>query len=154
MKIKFIGLIFLLSTLSISCSSTKESTSENSTDQDVYVFDDVEQVDENSHEAIEVTATQKVSDKTNVEPTQPIELVKPEIKYIVQVGAFSKGEKADSFISQVKNKTTYPLISNYSEEVELFVVQLPPFNTRTEAEEVRNQLWKIDEFQDAFIVTK
>ncbi len=147
-----IGLISLISVLFFSCSSTKESTSENSTDQEVYVFDDVENVDENSHEAVEVTVTQKVNEETKTEP-EPIDQVKPEIEYIVQVGAFSTKEKADIFISQVKNKTSYTLISKFRETVKLFVVQLPPFNTRAEAEKVRNELWKTDEFSDAFIVT-
>lgn len=152
MKFINIGQIFLISVLFFSCSSTKETTSENSADQEVYVFDDVENVNENSHEAVEVTVTQKVSEETKTEP-EPIDQVEPDTEYIVQVGAFSKKEKADTFISLVKNKTSYTLVSKFSETVKLFVVQLHPFNTRAEAEKVRNELWNIDEFSDAFIVT-
>jgi hypothetical protein len=42
----------------------------------------------------------------------------------------------------------------YSDSVKLWVVQLPPFSNREDAETVRNNLWQMKEFKDAFIVTK
>ena len=39
-------------------------------------------------------------------------------------------------------------------KVKIYLVQVIPFfKSRTEAEEVRNNLWKMQEFVDAWIVT-
>ena len=87
----------------LACSSSKESTSDtNSSDQEVYVFDDVSDVtyvpEETtttavSHEAIEVTTEQKV------EPPPPPPAASPQVvedNYVIQIGAFATREKAES----------------------------------------------------------
>jgi len=139
--------IFLfLMIISAACSSSKESTSNNNDENEVYVFDDVTDMDTTSHEAIEVTVEQKVESSSYTSPAEAEE------KYIVQVGAFSTREKAENFLKEMKNKLNYQLNILPSEKVGLFVVQLTPFSTRGEAEKVRNELWNMTQFGDAFIV--
>ncbi len=151
-------LFFIIFTLA--CSSSKEATSDtNSSDQEVYVFDDVSDVNDVpeettttavSHEAIEVPTTQKV--ETTPNPfSPPISVVD---SYTVQVGAFSTKEKAENFLRDAENKIKYKLSIIQSEKSGFFVVQLSPFESREAAEKARNELWTIPKFKDAFIVPK
>ena len=150
---------FIIFTLA--CSSSKEATSDtNSSDQEVYVFDDVSDVNDVpeestttaiSHEAIEVSATQKVVTPPPT-PALPPQLV--EDGYVVQVGAFSTKEKAENFLRDAENKIKYKLSIIQSEKSGFFVVQLSPFESREAAEKARNELWTIPKFKDAFIVPK
>lgn len=131
-------LIFLIIT-AIGCSSTKESTTEDSNEQDIYVFDDIsnydlETMDENQNSEMD-------------------ESEKSAGNFIVQVGAFSSEERAKRFVLENQTKTDWKMSISYSNTVRLYVVQLPPFSTRTEAERVRNILWQNDAFRDAFIIT-
>jgi len=150
----------------ISCSATKE-TSEESTSteqQSVYVFDDVSSTDATSTAAEEVTPTEVSKD---TKPASEIESKdstytfdfesKEETSttfqlFIVQLGAFSTLEKAETFVSNTKDKSNYELNIHYSDKVKLHVVQLTPFRTREKADEVRDELRKIKEFNGAFIV--
>ncbi|MEW6506118.1 MAG: SPOR domain-containing protein [Bacteroidota bacterium] len=75
-------------------------------------------------------------------------------KYIIQLGAFSSKERADSFVKDNKDKISFPMSIIYKQQSNLYVVQIPPFKERTEAELVRNALWKVISFKDAFIITE
>ncbi len=155
---RFLIIAFLI-IYTLACSSSKEATSDtNSSDQEVYVFDDVSDVNDVpeettttaiSHEAIEVPTTQKVVTPT---PALPPQLV--EDGYVVQVGAFSTKEKAENFLRDAENKIKYKLSIIQSEKSGFFVVQLSPFESREAAEKARNELWTIPKFKDAFIVPK
>ncbi|MEN8193780.1 MAG: SPOR domain-containing protein [Bacteroidota bacterium] len=137
--------------LTLACSSSKDVTKETTDNEhDVYIFDDVSNVDTTSHEAIEVTVTENIGPSQPPPPTQSI----IEESYIVQVGAFSTEGKAEIFVNNSEGKIKYQLTTVYSEKVGLYVVQLPPFKTREEAEKVRNELWEIPKFSDSFIVPK
>ncbi len=161
---RLLGFVFLL-IFTVSCSSSKESTSDsNSSEQEVYVFDDVSDVSgvsavseksdvsvdnsSTSHEAVEVPTEQKV-----VEPAQFVPVSKKEGKYTVQIGAFSSAEKADKFIKDIQSTINYPLIAKVNPKTGLFVVQVSSFQTREDAVSVRDKLKKISKFKDAFIVT-
>ena len=146
MNNRLLYIFLLILSFSIACSTSKETTSDTQNDgQEVYVFDDVSNVDTISHEAIEVVVAQEV--ETPV-PTTNMET------FIVQVGAFSTIEKANNYVTNVKDKISYQLNVIPNEKVGLFLVQLSPFNSRGEAEKVRNDLWNIPQFADAFIVPK
>lgn len=160
MNINRLLIFMLLILFTLACSSTKESTSDtNSSDQEVYVFDDVSDVtyvpEETtttavSHEAIEVTTAQKV------EPPPP-PAASPQViedNYVIQIGAFATREKAESLLKNAENKIKYQLNVSKSERNDFFVVQLSPFNSREAAEKARNELWNIPQFKDAFIVPK
>ena len=140
---KFNFLILLLIIQFLGCSSSTESTKDNSQNngQEIYVFDDVVNND---------TLANK-SDSINVVPS-----VQPDStsEFIVQVGAFTTRNKAEKFVSLNQSKIENRMKISYSDSVKLFVVQLPAFSTRSKAEAVRDKLWKTQTFNDAFIITK
>jgi cell division protein FtsN len=115
------------------CSSSQETTTNE--EEEIYVFDEVP--DESISE----------------EYVPPVQATKT-TKYVVQIGAFTTEEKAETFATESRKILDYQLDIEFSPDVELFVVQLPPFNTRAEAEKVRNTLWKNKKFTDAFILSK
>ncbi|HKI78687.1 MAG TPA: SPOR domain-containing protein [Ignavibacteriaceae bacterium] len=138
------GSIFLLLAITIiSCSASNDSSNEDmqATKADsVYVFD-------------EVPVTNAPKDTLVQQP----KVTPPKIEityYVVQIGAFTTKEKAENFMEVAKNLLKHDIEISYSENVKLFVVQLtPPYTTKEEAESVRNELWKMDKFNDAWIVT-
>jgi cell division septation protein DedD len=114
------------------------STSQQSSDDEkqVYVFDEV---------PVEKTIeAPKTGEYPNTGSTY----------YVVQIGAFSTDDKAKAFADISSSKTNYKSSIVYSENLNLYLVQIVPFfKSKTEAEEVRNNLWKLPEFVDAWIVT-
>ncbi len=142
---KIINFLLLVSLYYVvGCSATKDTEKETSTEtQSVYVFDDITTTDSVYTEAEElpVTSVSKVEEETST-----FEF------FIVQLGAFSTLDKAETFVSSAKDKTDYDLNIHYSDKVNLHVVQLTPFRTREKAEEVRDELRSISEFNGAFIV--
>ena len=115
------------------CTSSQQS-SDN--EKQIYVFDEVP-----VEKTIEVP-------KTGEYPTLK------EAYYVVQIGAFTTEEKAQAFAELSRHKTNYKYSVIYGESTKLYLVQVIPFfKSRTEAEEVRNNLWKLQEFVDAWIVT-
>jgi len=136
--------LFILLIYLVGCSAMQESEKDNSNEkQNVYVFDDISTSDTTSTEAKDVTEA-SISKKDTSETSFQF--------FIVQVGAFSTLEKAETFVEATKGKTDYELNIHYSDEKKLHVVQLPPFRTKEKAEEVRDKLWKISDFNGAFIV--
>ena len=115
------------------CSSSQQS-SDN--EKQIYIFDEVP-----VEKTIEVP-------KTGEYPTLK------EAYYVVQIGAFTTEEKAHAFAELSRTKTNYKYSVIYGESTKLYLVQVIPFfKSRNEAEEVRNNLWKLQEFVDAWIVT-
>ncbi|MCF6270816.1 MAG: SPOR domain-containing protein [Melioribacteraceae bacterium] len=135
----FVSLFYI-----VGCSATKETDKDTASEtQSVYVFDDITTTDTLSTAAEEVPVTEvsKVEEESSA-----FEF------YIVQLGAFSTLEKAETFVNSTKDKTDYELNIHYSEKVNLHVVQLTPFRSREKADEVRDELRNIPEFNGAFIV--
>ena len=156
-------IIFLLS----ACSSSQETTSSNNeaaAKEEIYVFDDAE-VDTSAETTVakdvqempkDTVANFIRDDEPEVEENitnQEETVSQPTSYFIVQVGAFSTKDKADTFVKENQKVITYPMEVQYSAKVNLFVVWLPKFNSREEAESVRNSLWKKAKFKDAFIIT-
>jgi cell division protein FtsN len=135
------------------CATSQQTSDQKPKEKEIYVFDDA-----NVKSAKD---TAKVVEKTAVKEAIPNPVVKkneefPVLKgtnYIVQLGAFSTQDKAEKFIAENKNMLNYEVKISFSEAVKLFVVQIPPFATKEEAEKVRNKLWETAVFKDAFIVT-
>lgn len=142
MKTKlFLSLVIILGLFLSACSSSEETTKQNE-EPEVYVFDDISDVD-----------TTSSNNFPEIVPPNP-QIIAPSFNYIVQVAAFTTEDRATTFIDQNKNKIEYPMSYFYSDAVQLWVVQLPSFENREDAETVRNNLWQTKEFKDAFIVTK
>jgi cell division protein FtsN len=136
---KLVGLIFSFAVILLlpSCTS-KEVTKENTPKKDsVYVFDRV------------------VPDTVKKQLQPPVE--NPTLQtpyYLVQIGAFSTRDKAESFSGIAKKKLNYDMTIKYNDEIKLYVVQLtPPFTSRPEAEKVRDEIKQIQEYRDVWIVT-
>jgi len=124
----------------VGCSAIQETETKNTADEkSVYVFDDVTVNDSTNNVAEEIVETKPIENKT-------FEM------YIVQVGAFSTREKAELFVTQVKNKTEHELNIIYNVNSNLYVIQLSPFRTREEADKVRDELRTIPELKGTFIV--
>jgi len=134
MKIK-IYFYFLIIIIITACSATEQtiSTKEEVEEEEIYVFDDIEK------DAVELENRILEETKTLV--------------YIVQVGAFSTKEKAEQFVKENQSKLTQKMSIIFKNDVNLYAVQLPELETREEAERLRNNLWQIPVFSDAFIIT-
>ncbi|MFZ2325149.1 MAG: SPOR domain-containing protein [Ignavibacteriaceae bacterium] len=123
--------LFLI-TLFISCTASQQSNEEDK----VYVFDEIPK--ENTIEA----------PKTGEYPNLS------EAYYVVQIGAFTTKERADSFVEMSKIKIKNEINITYSDTVKLYVVQIVPFyKSKKEAELVRDEIRMIPEFNDAWIVS-
>lgn len=141
MKIKLLYLFSFLFLIFSACSSSEETTNTDTSDSqpEIYVFDDVTEP----------------ADSTEVNTQPPPPTVEDNTtKYYVQVGAFTSKERADQFVSENSSKSKYSLEISYNDDVKLYVVRIPPFISKDEAEKVRNEFWKSGLFNDAFIVTK
>jgi len=133
---KLAGLIFsLVVILLLSSCSNKDVTKEDTPKKDsTYVFDQVP-VD-----------TVKHQETAQVEPTGT--------KYTVQMGAFSTKEKADVFTSAAKQKLNLDMTIKFSNELNLFIVQLSrSYATKPEADKQRDNIKQFQEYKDAWTVT-
>ena len=134
MKKYFLMVTILLSVkLFFGCTASQPNT-EN--EKQIYIFDEVPE-----EKTIDPPKTGEYTNTTSS-------------YYVVQIGAYSSEEKAQTFAETGRTKTNYKCSVVYSESLKLHLVQIIPFfKSRTEAEEVRNNLWKLPEFVDAWIVT-
>ncbi|MFO7447437.1 MAG: SPOR domain-containing protein [Ignavibacteriaceae bacterium] len=128
--------IFIIS----ACSSTEETTKQDTTGTDsVYVFDEIPK------------------DTVITEEEEEPAVFTPGIEekyYIVQIGAFTTEDKANSFAEMSRKELNQEVIVIYSNQVNLFVVQLTTlFPLRDGAEKVRNELWEMGNYKDAWILT-
>jgi len=148
MKIIF-SIMFYLSILFWAACASSEQTQITKKEPDVYVFDDIKKDEVKLTDSLmNVPPVQEV--KAEPLKTQQASLLK---KFVVQLGAFTSKEKAEKFISENKNKTDLLMSIVYRDQVKLFAIQIPPYETKEEAEKVRNSLWQIPSFKDAFILT-
>lgn len=124
------GLFFLIS----ACSSSEETVKQQ---DDVYIFDEVP--------------------PDTVQQVMQPPVSSPEINvtyYMVQIGAFTTRERAETFQKEALPIIKKELYISYSNDVNLFVVSVVPiFTTREEAEKCRNEIWKNKKYTDAWIVT-
>lgn len=122
----------ILVILQFGCAPSQQS-SEN---ENIYVFDEQE-----SDEKIDVN---KGGEFPDIDDTY----------FVVQIGAFTTKDRAEKFAQMSKTKLNREVIITYSENNNLYLVQLTPFyKLRQEAELVRDELKNIPEFADVWIVT-
>jgi len=126
-------LIFsVLLLLSVSCSSSQQSTDEESDDNGAYVFDEVP-----SGDSFQIDNEEKDLN----------------FNYFVQIGAFTTKASAEEFAEESVNTLNKELEIKYSSISNLYTVRLKEsFNSRNEAEKKRNELWQYNKFKDAWLV--
>jgi cell division protein FtsN len=127
------------------CSGSKETveqTTETKEKEEVYVFEDVNQTPKVETPVV----TEEPENKVIVNNEKHSEL------YFVQVGAYTSKSAADKFVKEAKSKLKYDLNIVFDGSKNLYVVQIEPaFQNKIDAENVRNALWKIPLFKDAWI---
>jgi cell division protein FtsN len=140
MKIKSF-ILFSISMISLllfsACSSSEETTSsdENSNGDEVYVFD-----------AIPENNTNK--EKENI--ANEMQYV-----YMIQIGAFASKLNAEDFTEKSELKLGEKLDVTFNDQDNLYVVRYRRiFDSRDEAEKIRNELWQTEDFRDAWIIQK
>jgi len=123
------GVIILLS---VSCSSSKQNTDEESGDNGVYIFDEVPSGDSFQIDNEEYDLN---------------------FNFFVQIGAFSTMKSAKDFTEVSADSLNKELEIKYNSISNLYTVRLVElFNSRIEAEKIRNELWQDDKIKDAWIV--
>ncbi|MFN3695238.1 MAG: SPOR domain-containing protein [Ignavibacterium sp.] len=133
MKKIILLLLVILNVIHLSCTSSQSSTDEN---EKIYVFDE-----QKNDEKIDV---KKGGEFPNIDDTY----------FVVQIGAFTTKERAEKFAEMSQYKISQEIIITYSENNNLYLVQLTPFyKSRQEAELLRDEIKLIPEFNDAWIVT-
>lgn len=139
-----------LSILFFSCSASDLTTEENnSAKNEIYIFDDLSNIDTSKIIYDQV----KDSSKTKIEIRKEDEInTKLNSKFTVQVGAFSTKEKAENFIKQNQNKTSFPLTVIFNQITKLYSVQIPPYESKEEADKIRDILKNFPPFKDAFTI--
>ena len=116
----------------ISCSSSEKNVKQQET-KDPYVFDEVPPED-------------YITFETPVEEEDKL--------YVVQIGAFSSFERAKQFADMSRLKLQKDIKVNFNPTNNLYVVQIhPPFESKPEAERYRDELWKNEDYNDAWVVT-
>ncbi len=139
----------LLSTLLLimlwGCSGSKETveqTTETKDKEEVYVFEDVNQKPEVNNPTI----TEEPENKVIVNDEKHSTL------FFVQVGAYTTKSAAEKFLKDSKSKIKYDLNIVFDDSKNLYVIQIEPaFQNKIDAENVRNVLWKIQNFKDAWV---
>ncbi len=131
-KLKLIYFFLTVLFLSfVTCSTTEKTIKEVKAD-DTYVFDEIPPEDYYTFET-------------------PVE--KNNVSYIVQIGAFSTLERAKKFADKSRLVLQKDIRVNFNEKNNLYVVQIhPPFKSKIEAEKYRAELWKNDDYNDAWIL--
>lgn len=130
----FFSSIFL-SLILYSCSSSEETTNKNTGDDGVYVFD-------------EIPDNSKVDKKDNT-------FKEMRYVYLIQIGAFVSKLNAEDFTAKSEQLLGEKLDVTFDESDKLYIVRYRrAFNSRNEAEKIRNELWQTEQFKDAWIIEK
>lgn len=146
----YLSIFLILSFLFVSCSSSEKTTGTTASDttavskkDSIYVFDQVP------------TPPAKEPEKDKVPPQNIEQPAAPVTYFVVQIGAFTTKDKAEEFAAASRKKIQEGINVSFNPDVNLYVVQLDNhYPSHEEAERVRNDLWKLNEFKDAWIVTE
>ena len=134
------------------CSSSEQTTQENQKKEpQVYVFDDVSKVDTTRTDTTKVESKELQPEVLEEQKTEPLPPPLIPEKFLVQVGAYSTKERAEIFINENQSKIQQKMEVFYIGKVKLFIVQLPPFPNREDAEKVKDNIRQIPAFKDAFV---
>ena len=131
----FLVIHFIILSFS-ACSSSEETTKKKDNNgNDVYVFDEIPE-----NNAV-------IDNKNNANEMSYV--------YLIQIGAFESKLNAEEFTAKSELKLDEKLDVTFNDEEKLYVVRFRRvFNTRNEAEKIRNELWQTEDFRDAWIIQK
>jgi len=131
----FLSILFI-SFIFYACSSSEETTDKKDNEGDeVYVFD-------------EIPDNKAVNEKDKI--SNEMQYV-----YLIQVGAFVSKLNAEDFTAKSEPLLGEKLDVTFNENDNLYVVRYRrTFNSRNEAEKLRNELWQTEQFRDAWIIEK
>ncbi len=147
--------LIFLSVFLLACSSSEQTTQQTQKKEpEVYLFDDAAKQDTTKVETPKQVEPKNVEVKKEEnqlqENKEPVQTIK---KFCVQVGVFTSQDRAQAFVKENQAKIDYVMMITLRDNDKRFVVRLQPFATREEAEKVRNSIWQIPSFKDAFIIT-
>ena len=75
--------------------------------------------------------------------------------YMIQIGAFASKLNAEDFTEKSELKLGEKLDVTFNDQDNLYVVRYRRiFDSRDEAEKIRNELWQTEDFRDAWIIQK
>jgi len=132
-SVLFAAVIFVM--YMTGCSSSQQTQTTDTGKDSVYVFDSIPDSEQEDIPAIEY-------------PDMGMTY------YVLQIGAFTTKERAKKFAEDSKQLLPFDVKTSFSKQNNLYVVQLSKYYTsRSEAETVRNDLWKNEKFKDAWILT-
>jgi hypothetical protein len=133
MKLNSLLFVTFVTILFGACSSSKDTTEKNNNgEEEVYVFDEVP--------ASDSFQIDNAEDDLNY-------------NFFVQIGAFTTKISAEDFAKDGVRTLNKEFEVKYSSISNLYTVRLKEFfNSRIEAEKIRNELWQDDKFKDAWIV--
>jgi cell division septation protein DedD len=141
---KFNYSLILLATFLIACSNSQETVKPTpKKENDVQLLDD-----QKKNDSLKTAIPQKRDTLSIKKEDQVISK-----KFAIQLGAFSSIERAQNFINENQSKIEQQMKIVFRDQVKLFTVQIPPFESHEEAEKIKNILWNNPAFKDAFIIT-
>ena len=115
----------------MACSSTEKTIKETKPDE-TYIFDEIPPEDFYTFKT----------------PNQNSNLL-----YVIQIGAFSTLDRAKIFADKSRLVLKKDIKVNFNDRNGLYVVQIhPPYKLKIEAEKFRSELWKMDDYSDAWIL--
>jgi len=137
------------------CTSAEQTAEQSETKSpEVYVFDDVKKAEEPKIAETPKLEEPKAEVKSEIPKVDPT-VAEPVLngkKFTIQIGAFTTKDRAETFIKEHQTKTSLPLNITLNGTTNLFVVQVPPYMTKEEADLIRDNLRKFAPFKDAFTV--
>ena len=148
-------ILILFTSFLFACSASEETTQQQQKKEpEVYLFDDATKHDTTKIETPKQVESQNVELKKEEhqlqEKKEPIVTSK---RFYIQVGVFTSQDRAQAFVTDNQTKIDYVMMITLRDNDKRFVVRSQPFGTREEAEKVRNRIWQIPSFKDAFIIT-
>jgi hypothetical protein len=101
-----------------------------------------------SYDAEEENSTKSVFDSNFVNNSAFV------YQYTIQLASFESKESAISFIEENRDSITGELLNSFDENKNLYLVQLPVFNSRIKAEEKLAEISKNEIFFNAVMIIK
>lgn len=150
-------------------SETKEEiTKDDKNVDEVYVFDEVSETEDNSDKIKELekdinNTLNNEKEETVVEVDAFGETTKTVTEsnsyaegesFFLQLGAFSSLKNAEQYVGQVNTQVPFVLSIIYNSQTSLYTVRSSKYPTKEEVEVIRDDFWSKGLFKDAFIVTE